>query len=199
MANEHDVMYFRKYGLMPHQVHFASEFFKQNAQPYYLYATSHGADKMDLCTALCNYMLNNTEAKRILIIVPDQLCHIWKSTLTHNIENILVSLVDLPGFEKLKENVPEGENPWPESIVTILSMDTFKDEEVSKTLERKRWDLVLVDEAQWFRGQRSELLINLIQYRAVKRMLLITTIKREALLSLFPPDLFKMEWDLFVD
>lgn len=198
-ANEPDAMVLRKLGLMPHQVYFAREFFKLNAQPYYVYVTSHGSEKMDLSSALCSYMLDYMEARKVLIIVPDNLCHIWRSTLARKLENNRVTLIDMPGYQKIKETVSAGKNPWPESIVAVLSMDTFRDEEIFKTLRQTEWDFSLVGEAQGFRGKKSELLARLIKCRIMKRMLLITTSKQEALLSLFPPDMFKTEWDLFVD
>jgi superfamily II DNA or RNA helicase len=121
-------------------------------------------------------------ADRILIVTPPGLMDQWRDELLEKFGLAFTILDNAAGIARVQSDLPAGVNPWDALSRVITSLDFLKKETVRHRALRKRWDLVIVDEAHAlaesgtpdnpYRTQRTRLGIEL---RKASRGLLLLT------------------------
>ncbi len=86
-------------------------------------------------------------ADRILIVTPPGLMDQWRDELAEKFGLDFVIMDNAAGVARVQTNLPAGVNPWDALPRVITSVDFIKKETVRHRALRKRWDLVIVDEA----------------------------------------------------
>jgi ATP-dependent helicase HepA len=140
--------------LLPHQVYIAHEVAKRYA-PRVLLADEVGLGKTIEAGMILHYQLHTGLANRVLIIVPDTLCHQWLVEMLRRF-NLRFSLFNEERIHALRE---EELNPFESEQLIICSLSTLtSDPELFKQALDADWDMVVVDEAHhlhWTEGDEG--------------------------------------------
>jgi ATP-dependent helicase HepA len=140
--------------LLPHQVYIAYEVAKRFA-PRVLLADEVGLGKTIEAGMILHYQLHTGLASRVLIVVPDTLCHQWLVEMLRRF-NLRFALFNEDRLHALRE---EGENPFESEQLIICSLDTLtSDPELFNQALSADWDMVVVDEAHhlhWTEGDEG--------------------------------------------
>lgn len=86
-------------------------------------------------------------ASRILIVTPPGLMDQWQNELRDKFGLEFTLIENAAGLAREQTNLPAGTNAWDALPRVITSLDYLKKETVRNRALRKRWDLVIVDEA----------------------------------------------------
>ena len=114
-------------------------------------------------------------AARALVITPAGLREQWARELAERFA-IPAAILDAPALRQAVASLPDGVNPWEASPVVITSLDFIKQPEVSRSLDRTIWDLLVVDEAHMAATARERrLTVDGIGARARRVVLLTAT------------------------
>lgn len=121
-------------------------------------------------------------ASRILIVTPPGLMDQWQDELRDKFGLEFTLVENAAGLARVQTDLPAGTNPWDALPRVITSVDYLKKETVRNRALRKRWDLVIVDEAHAlaesgtpdnpYRTQRTRLGLKLRE--AARGLLLLT-------------------------
>lgn len=121
-------------------------------------------------------------AGRVLIVAPPGLMDQWRDELWEKFGLEFTVIDNAAGLSRVQTELPAGTNPWDALPRVITSLDYLKKETVRSRALRKRWDLVIVDEAHAlaesgtpenpYRTQRTRLGIALRE--ATRGLLLLT-------------------------
>lgn len=121
-------------------------------------------------------------AARILIVTPAGLMDQWRDELKDKFGLEFVLIENAAGLARVQTDLPAGTSPWDALPRVITSLDYLKKETVRNRALRKRWDLVIVDEAHAlaesgtpenpYRTQRTRL--GLALREAARGLLLLT-------------------------
>ncbi len=84
---------------------------------------------------------------RVLIVAPPGLLFQWRDELIEKFGLEFTVLDNAAGLSRAQADLPAGVNPWDALPRVLTSIDFLKKETVSRRALRKRWDLVVVDEA----------------------------------------------------
>lgn len=131
--------------LLPHQFHIAAEL-SAREHPRALLADEVGLGKTIEAGLVLHQRLVSGRAKRVLVVVPDNLVHQWLVELLRRF-NLKFTLLDEARCEALLE-ADDGGNPFESSqlILCPLSLLTHRDARLRQALLAS-WDLMVVDEA----------------------------------------------------
>ncbi len=86
-------------------------------------------------------------ASRILIVTPPGLMDQWREELRDKFGLEFTLIDNASGLSKVQTDLPAGVSPWDALPRVITSIDFLKKETVRNRALRKRWDLIVVDEA----------------------------------------------------
>jgi ERCC4-related helicase len=86
-------------------------------------------------------------ASRVLIVTPPGLMDQWQEELREKFGLELTIIDNAAGLARAQTQLPAGISPWDALPRVITSVDFVKKETVRHRALRKRWDLVIVDEA----------------------------------------------------
>lgn len=86
-------------------------------------------------------------ASRVLIVTPPGLMDQWKDELLDKFGLDFVIIDNAGGLAAVQTDLPAGVSPWDALPRVITSLDFIKKETVRSRALRKRWDLIIVDEA----------------------------------------------------
>ena len=86
-------------------------------------------------------------ARRVLVVAPPGLLLQWKDELDEKFGLQFTLIENATGLAQVQSELPAGVNPWDALPRIITSIDYLKKETVCGRALRKRWDLVIVDEA----------------------------------------------------
>ncbi len=92
-------------------------------------------------------LIARRRADRILVVAPPGLLLQWQAELLHKFGLEFHLIENAAGFAREQTVLPSGVNPWDGLPRVLTSVDFLKKETVRKRALRKRWDLVIVDEA----------------------------------------------------
>ena len=127
-------------------------------------------------------LMARRRASRILIVTPPGLMDQWRDELRDKFGLEFTLIENAAGLSRIQTDLPAGTNPWDALPRVITSIDYLKKETVRNRALRKRWDLVIVDEAHAlaesgtpenpYRTQRTRL--GLALREAARGLLLLT-------------------------
>jgi len=86
-------------------------------------------------------------ASRILIVTPPGLIDQWREELRDKFGLECTMIDNASGLSRVQTDLPAGVSPWDALPRVITSIDYLKKEAVRNRALRKRWDLIVVDEA----------------------------------------------------
>ena len=86
-------------------------------------------------------------ARRVLVVVPAGLVEQWRDELLDKFGLAFTLVENAAGLNRAQTDLPAGISPWDGLPFVITSIDFLKKETVRQRALRKRWDLVIVDEA----------------------------------------------------
>lgn len=96
--------------------------------------------------AMLELMARN-RARRVLVVVPPGLMEQWRQELWDKFGLEFRIIGNASDFATAQEPLPAGVSPWEALPRLISSIDYLKKDTVRTRALRKRWDLVIVDEA----------------------------------------------------
>src|SRR5690606_13444894 len=86
-------------------------------------------------------------ANRILIVTPPGLMEQWREELFDKFGLVFRIIGNASDLAHVQTELPAGVSPWDVLPRVITSIDFLKKDTVRSRALRKRWDLVIVDEA----------------------------------------------------
>ncbi len=92
-------------------------------------------------------LLARQRVQRILVVAPPGLLLQWNEELLEKFGFQFTLIENAAGLAREQSRLPAGANPWDMLPRVITSIDFLKKETIRKRALRKRWDLVVVDEA----------------------------------------------------
>jgi ERCC4-related helicase len=92
-------------------------------------------------------LLARGRASRVLVVTPPGLIDQWHDELLDKFCLDFVVIDNTSGLSMVQTRLPAGVSPWDALPRVITSLDFLKKETVCNRALRKRWDLVIVDEA----------------------------------------------------
>ncbi|NVK03003.1 MAG: RNA polymerase-associated protein RapA, partial [Oceanospirillaceae bacterium] len=161
--------------LLPHQFHIASELSVLNSARALL-ADEVGLGKTIEAGLVMHQRLITGRAKRVLVVVPDNLQHQWLVELLRRF-NLSFSLYDA---ERLTHTLAEeGGNPFESNQLVIVPMSLLTQHELALELALlASWDMLVVDEAHhlgWSEEAASHGYLAIEQLcRAIESVLLLS-------------------------
>lgn len=116
-------------------------------RPSLLVADDVGLGKTIEAGLILLELMARGRVKRVLIVAPPGLLDQWQTELAERFALEFVMLDNAAGVAKAQSDLPAGVNPWDALPRVLTSVDFLKRETIRKRALRKRWDLVIVDEA----------------------------------------------------
>ena len=92
-------------------------------------------------------LLARGRARRILVVTPPGLLLQWQEELSEKFGLQFTLIENAAGLARVQTDLPAGTNPWDALPRVLTSLDFLKKETVRNRALRKRWDLIIVDEA----------------------------------------------------
>ncbi len=86
-------------------------------------------------------------AERVLVVAPPGLLRQWRDELFEKFGLQFTLIENASGLAQVQSDLPAGVNPWDALPRVITSIDYLKKDTVHSRALRKRWDIVIVDEA----------------------------------------------------
>lgn len=86
-------------------------------------------------------------ASRVLVVVPAGLLLQWQEEMRERFGLDFVVIESAAGLARVQGDLPAGTNPWDALPRVLTSIDFLKKDTVRHRALRKRWDVVIVDEA----------------------------------------------------
>jgi superfamily II DNA or RNA helicase len=92
-------------------------------------------------------LMARKRVERVLVVVPPGLMDQWHQELYEKFNLSFKIIGNLSDLSRVQTELPAGVSPWDALSRIITSIDFIKKETVRNRSLRKRWDLVIVDEA----------------------------------------------------
>jgi superfamily II DNA or RNA helicase len=116
-------------------------------RPSLLVADDVGLGKTIEAGLILLELMARGRAKRVLIVAPPGLLDQWHDELQERFGLEFVLLDNAAGVARAQTDLPAGVNPWDALPLVLTSVEFLKRETIRRRALRKRWDLVIVDEA----------------------------------------------------
>ena len=135
--------------LLPHQVAFVGAFFDPKSKHVILLRAAVGLGKSTALVALVIRLLRERPTAKVLLLAPGALRLQFVDRLRS--AGIPTLSVDRYQFREMIESA-SGQELWPAGVVSVLSREFARQEDIVQALTVTRWDLLIVDEADQFGG-----------------------------------------------
>ena len=136
-----------------------------------------GTGKGKTAVILAKSIADQNPEFRILFIVPPLLRTQFNYELSLSFPSEQILVTSKRTLRELEARAKKGETVWPTPVVIIIGMDTAGQGDVLSHIRSASWDLVVLDEIQWYGRARKELLKTLVKEESFKRVLMMTPIR----------------------
>jgi ERCC4-related helicase len=145
--------------LFPHQAALVEAFFDPSSKRILLLRSDAGLGVTAALAVLVQRLLRERPQARVLFLAPSALRFQILETLRQL--DVPSQLVDRYRFREMFESTTRGE-PWPYGTALVLSLDFARQSDITASLAKARWDLVIASEAHRLRRARAETLRRII-------------------------------------
>jgi hypothetical protein len=175
--------------LLPYQSAFVEVVLRDSGKRVTLLRGDVGLGKSRTLVALASRLLQEKRTARSLFLVPAALIRVQFVEMLR-MAGTPALLVDRYKFREMVDSA-RGNEFWPRGVVVVLSREFARQADILESLASIRWDLVVADEADSFRGASAELLRHV---GAAAERLVLATVPNISL-----PDGFSIEDTAVVD
>jgi len=143
--------------LLPHQATFVDLFFSPSAKKALILRADVGLGKGAALVAIAQRLHEIRPASRVLYLVPGS---VLRLQFAQRLKELGVPCleVDRYRFRELLDTSIDG-TLWPAGLVIMMSREFARQDDVRSSLADTRWDLVMLDGADQFRGGLSRDLV----------------------------------------
>ncbi len=135
--------------LLPHQTALLDTFFSPSSKRIIVLRGAVGLGKSVALVALAGRLLKERPSARALFLVPGALRSHFADKLSYDGTPTLS--VDRYQFREMLDSTTHGEL-WPTGVVAVVGLELARQEDIRGALADARWDLLIVDEADQFKG-----------------------------------------------
>lgn len=164
--------------LLPHQTAFIERFFADPSVRGHLLKSDIGLGMSLMLAHLIRDTVETTANARILVLVSKYL-ELQVADMLDEV-GVPVEVVDRFRYRVLQDAATGENSVWRVDAVNLLSIDFAKQEDITQSICSVPWTLLVVEDAYLLRGQREQVVRQIVEASPDMRVVLTTTIGAQA-------------------